>query len=141
MAKKILFGTVVSDKMTNTVVVSVERQTVHPLYKKRLKVTKKYSVDSREVRVTVGDFVKIEETVPMSKTKYFKVIEKISEDVVLKLKEDSGDHTPGLETVELTKPVEPSVAKAKDGKETKKTVKAKKPTVAKAGKAKKGAAK
>jgi small subunit ribosomal protein S17 len=129
MAKKVLFGTVVSDKMMNTVVVEVERQTVHPLYKKRLKVTKKYSVDSREVPVTVGDYVKIEETVPMSKTKYFKVVKKISEDVMLKLKEDSGDQTPELETVEATQAVEvkkSSVAKAKVAKETKKAVKAKK---------------
>ncbi len=79
MAKKILTGTVVSDKMTNTVVVEVERRIVHPLYKKRIKITKKYSADTNGIASAVGDFVKIEETVPMSKTKHFKVIEKIVE--------------------------------------------------------------
>ncbi len=89
MAKKVLFGTVVSDKMTNTAVVEVKRHTVHPLYKKRLKVTKKYSVDTREVPVTIGDYVKIEEIVPMSKTKHFKVVKKVAEDVMLKLQEEA----------------------------------------------------
>lgn len=103
MAKKVLFGTVISDKMTNTVVVEVERHTVHPLYKKRLKVTKKYSVDTREVPVTVGDFVKIEETVPMSKTKHFKVIEKIAEDVMLKM---LGEEVAETETSDKTEEVE-----------------------------------
>ena len=125
MAKKVLLGTVVSDKMMNTVVVEVERHTVHPLYKKRLKVTKKYSVDSQEVPVTVGDFVKIEEMVPMSKTKFFKVTEKISEDVVLKLQEEVGEKAPDTiekvadtETVEAQKPV--AKAKSKTAKTTKK---------------------
>ncbi len=79
MSKKILTGTVVSDKMTNTVVVEVVRYVVHPLYKKRIKLTKKYSADTNGVPSAVGDFVKIEETVPISKTKHFKVIEKIVE--------------------------------------------------------------
>jgi small subunit ribosomal protein S17 len=129
MAKKILFGTVVSDKMMNTVIVSVERQTVHPLYKKRLKVTKKYSVDSREVPVAIGDYVKIEETVPMSKTKHFKVVQKISEDILLKMIEESTEQPAELEVVEKSEKVaekKPSATKVKADKKAKKTVKAKK---------------
>ncbi|HRN96687.1 MAG TPA: 30S ribosomal protein S17 [Candidatus Levybacteria bacterium] len=128
MARKVLYGTVVSDKMTNTVVVRVERQTVHPLYKKRLTVTKKYSVDSREVPVAVGDFVKIEETVPMSKTKHFKVVEKIAEDVVLKIlaedtvvdKSDDTDQKTEVSSVEAK-----SMVEEKEVKKPVKKVKAK----------------
>lgn len=79
MSKKVLTGTVVSDKMTNTVVVEVVRHVVHPLYKKRIRHTKKFSADTNGIECGIGDFVKIEETIPMSKTKHFKVIEKIVE--------------------------------------------------------------
>lgn len=79
MSKKVLTGTVVSDKMTNTVVVEVVRHVVHPLYKKRIRLTKKFSADTNGIESSIGDFVKIEETKPMSKTKHFKVIEKIVE--------------------------------------------------------------
>ncbi len=85
MAKKVFTGTVVSDKMMKTVVVNVVRQVVHPLYKKRMKLSKKYSADTNGLDLMVGDLVKIEETRPISKTKYFKVIEKIGEDVVAKM--------------------------------------------------------
>jgi len=126
MAKKTLTGTVVSDKMTNTVIVEVQRHTVHPLYKKRLKVTKKYSADCREVPVAIGDFVKIEQTVPMSKTKHFKVIEKIAEDVLLKLLEEKSEEKEEVNTevvVEDKKETKPKTeakkTRAKKGEKTK----------------------
>jgi small subunit ribosomal protein S17 len=77
--KKTLIGTIVSDKMINTVVVEVTRHIVHPLYKKRIKVTKKYSADTNNLKLVVGDLVKMEEIPPMSKTKYFKVAEKLED--------------------------------------------------------------
>ena len=76
MPKKQLKGTIVSNKMQKTVVVSVERIKEHPKYKKRYKVHKKYKAHSDE-QYNVGDKVLIEETKPISKDKKWKVISKI----------------------------------------------------------------
>jgi small subunit ribosomal protein S17 len=77
MAKKTLVGIIVSDKMTNTIVVEVTRRVRHPKYLKMVTVTKKFKADTNGNTFGVGDMVKIEETRPMSHDKYFKVIEKI----------------------------------------------------------------
>ena len=74
--KKELIGKVVSDKMEKSAVVEVERFKMHPLYKKRFRRTKKYTVHD-EIGVKVGDLVKIRETRPISKTKRFKIVEVI----------------------------------------------------------------
>ncbi len=71
-----LIGKVVSTKMNKTVLVETERLVPHPLYRKRLKKTKKFKVHD-EVGVKVGDKVKIVSTRPLSKDKYFKVGEVI----------------------------------------------------------------
>ena len=68
---KVLTGKVVSTKMTDTVVVEVSRRVPHPLYKKLMKVTKKFNVALNGKTVEVGNEVKIIETKPVSKTKYF----------------------------------------------------------------------
>ena len=78
MAKKILTGHIVSDKMQNTVVVEVTRKVRHPLYNKSVKVSKKYKADTNGIGAVFGDLVQIEETRPMSKDKYFKVIAKVT---------------------------------------------------------------
>lgn len=80
MKKQILRGTVVSDKMQNTIVVEVERKVPHKLYKKIIKITKKFKADKNNMSVAVGDVVSIESTKPMSKTKYFKVTENHSKE-------------------------------------------------------------
>ncbi len=72
--KKILKGVVVSDKMKDTVVVSVERYIKHPKYGKFMNRRKKYHAHDAGNTKHVGDLVTIEETRPMSKTKHFKVI-------------------------------------------------------------------
>lgn len=72
---KIFEGKVVSAKSQNTVVVSVVRSHAHPLYKKILKRSKKYKVDSTGFEAGLGDKVKIVETRPISKDKYFKIME------------------------------------------------------------------
>lgn len=73
---KIFEGKIVSIGMTNTVVVEVLRITPHPLYKKLIRTTKKYKVDTNGIEdLSVGTVVKITETRPMSKDKYFKVSE------------------------------------------------------------------
>jgi len=73
---KILTGTVVSNKMTNTAVVAVDRIVAHPLYGKKLRKTTRFSVDTNNQKIEVGDIVKIEETKKVSKTKHFKIVGK-----------------------------------------------------------------
>jgi len=74
-------GTVLSNKMMKTVVVSEERKVMHPLYKKRVKKTKKYKAHCEEV-LSIGDFVRIEETRPLSKEKRWRVVDVIKKAVV-----------------------------------------------------------
>ena len=75
MPKRILQGTVVSDKNDKTVVVKVERRFKHPLFKKTVRRSKNYKAhDENNVR-KVGDMVSIEETRPISRDKCWRVIE------------------------------------------------------------------
>lgn len=74
MPKRILQGVVVSDKQDKTVVVSVERQVMHPVYKKFVKRSKKFAAHDEDNQFKVGDIVKIEESRPYSKTKTWTVI-------------------------------------------------------------------
>jgi small subunit ribosomal protein S17 len=74
MPKRILQGVVVSDKQDKTVVVSVERQVMHPVYKKFVKKSKKYAAHDENNQFKVGDVVSIEESKPYSKTKTWTVI-------------------------------------------------------------------
>lgn len=67
-------GIVVSDKMDKTVSVLVERNWMHPIYKKSLKRTKKYLVHN-EIGAKSGDVVIFSETKPMSKYKKFTLVE------------------------------------------------------------------
>lgn len=71
---KIFTGKVISKKMQKTATVAVERIVVHPLYKKRLKRTKKYQVHD-ELGVEVGQTVKFVASKPYSKLKKWKIIE------------------------------------------------------------------
>jgi len=66
-----LRGVVVSDKMTDTIVVAVERFLKHPKYHKFIKRTKKYHAHDEGNTAQVGDQVEITETKPISKTKRF----------------------------------------------------------------------
>ena len=75
--QKTLIGKIISLKMNNTVVVEVTRKVAHPLYKKLLKKSRKYKVHSVETNLNLGDSVKIGSIKPMSKEKYFKVLEVI----------------------------------------------------------------
>ena len=72
---KELVGKVVSNKMQNTITVAVNRVKMHPLYKKRYTVTKKYYAHDQEQQANIGDVVKIRETKPMSKRKRWNLIE------------------------------------------------------------------
>ena len=65
---------VVSDKADKTVVVRVERRLMHPLYKKFISKSKKFSAHDAENRCKVGDKVRIQECPPISKSKSYTVI-------------------------------------------------------------------
>jgi small subunit ribosomal protein S17 len=73
--RKALEGTVVSDKMDKTVVVTIARTTRHPLYGKIIKVNKKYKAHDEDNAAKIGDTVRIRECRPISKEKKFFVEE------------------------------------------------------------------
>lgn len=75
MPKRILQGTVVSDKQEKTVVVRVERRFTHPLLKKTVRRSKHYHAHDESKNYKVGDTVSIEETKPISKLKRWTVVE------------------------------------------------------------------
>ncbi|EME70948.1 MULTISPECIES: 30S ribosomal protein S17 [Rhodospirillales] len=74
MPKRILQGVVVSDKMEKTVVVSVERRVMHPIYKKFIRRSKKYHAHDENNVFKAGDTIRIRECAPISKTKCWEVI-------------------------------------------------------------------
>ncbi len=74
MPKRVLQGTVVSDKTDKTVVVKVERRFTHPLLKKTVRRTKNYKAHDAENSAKVGDVVSIRESRPISKTKRWIII-------------------------------------------------------------------
>jgi small subunit ribosomal protein S17 len=74
MPKRILQGTVTSDKNAQTVTVSVERRFTHPVLKKTVRKSKKYRAHDANETFKVGDIVRIQECAPISKTKRWEVI-------------------------------------------------------------------
>ncbi len=74
MPRRVMEGRVVSDKMDKTVTVLVERRTMHPIYKKYVKKSAKYSAHDEANVFRIGDKVSIEECAPISKRKTWKVI-------------------------------------------------------------------
>ena len=77
MPKKVLKGTVVSDKPNKTITVLVERKYQHPLFKKIIKSKKKYNVHDENNKYKNGDKVSIIECKPYSKNKKFEVLEDV----------------------------------------------------------------
>ncbi|BDW83005.1 30S ribosomal protein S17 [Erythrobacter sp. Dej080120_24] len=77
MPKRILIGTVTSDKTDKTVTVLVERKVKHPLYGKIIRRSKKYHAHDEANEYTIGDVVRIEETKPISKTKTWAVKDRV----------------------------------------------------------------
>jgi small subunit ribosomal protein S17 len=74
MPKRVLQGTVVSDKNDKTVVVKVERRYTHPVMQKTVRSTKKYKAHDENNTFKVGDTVFIEESKPISKDKRWVVL-------------------------------------------------------------------
>jgi small subunit ribosomal protein S17 len=78
MPKRVLTGTVVSDKGDKTVVVNVERKVKHPLYGKIIRRSKKYHAHDENNSFKEGETVRIEETAPISKLKTWKVLDRVN---------------------------------------------------------------
>ena len=78
MPKRVLTGTIVSDKPDKTVVVRVERRVKHPLYGKIIRLSKKYHAHDEGNAYRKGEQVRIEETAPISKLKTWTVLDRIS---------------------------------------------------------------
>ena len=124
MPKRVLTGTIVSDKGDKTVVVNVERRVKHPLYGKIIRLSKKYHAHDQDNAYRAGEQVRIEECAPISKQKNWTVLDRIGAAV--------------LPEVEAEAPVAvtaPEVTETKSAKAPAKTA-AKKPAAAKAKKAK-----
>ncbi len=73
--RKTLVGQVVSTKMSKTIVVQVTRQKSHPLYERVVSRTKKFYAHDEQETAHVGDFVRIEETRPLSRLKRWQLKE------------------------------------------------------------------
>ena len=74
MPKRILQGTVTSDKNDQTVTVLVERRYAHPVLKKTIRKSKKYRAHDPLNQFKTGDTVRIQECAPVSKTKRWEVV-------------------------------------------------------------------
>jgi small subunit ribosomal protein S17 len=77
MPKRVLTGTVVSDKADKTVVVRVERRVKHPLYGKIIRLSKKYHAHDAANEFHIGEIVRIEECAPISKLKTWTVVDRL----------------------------------------------------------------
>jgi len=124
MPKRVLSGTVVSDKGDKTVVVRVERRVKHPLYGKIIRLSKKYHAHDEGNAYRSGEQVRIEECAPISKQKNWTVLDRIGAAVV-----------PEAEAEAPVATTAPEVTDTKPAKAPAKTP-AKKPAAAKAKKAK-----
>jgi small subunit ribosomal protein S17 len=74
MPKRVLQGVVVSDKMDKTIVVKVERRIMHPVYKKFIRMSKKYAAHDEANKFKTGDTVRIRECRPLSRSKRWEVV-------------------------------------------------------------------
>ena len=81
MPRRVLTGRVTSDKMDKTITVLVERRVIHPLYKKFIRLSKKYAAHDEANLAKTGDSVRIEECRPISKRKSWLLIERNGERV------------------------------------------------------------
>ena len=74
-SRRVLTGTVTSDKMDKTIVVAIEESRRHALYGKNVKITKKFMAQDDNNECQIGDKVKIMETRPLSKNKRWRLVE------------------------------------------------------------------
>ncbi len=77
MPRRVMTGTVVSDKMNKTIIVRVERRLRHPLYKKFVTRSTRLAAHDPENSCSIGDLVRIRECRPLSAHKRFEFVEKV----------------------------------------------------------------
>ena len=80
--RKVMIGTVTSNKMDKTVVVSVETSVKHPIYGKFVKSTYKLKAHDEENVCQIGDKVKVMETRPLSKDRRWRVVEVVEKAII-----------------------------------------------------------
>ena len=119
MPKRVLTGTVVSDKADKTVVVRVERRVKHPLYGKIIQLSKKYHAHDAANEFHPGEIVRIEECAPISKLKTWKVIDRLGTAKVGAIEIDEPEVVAAPEA-EPSKPVEEKAEKKPVRKASKK---------------------
>ena len=118
MPKRVLTGTVVSDKGDKTVVVRVERRVKHPLYGKIIRLSKKYHAHDAANEFRAGEVVRIEECAPISKLKTWTVLDRIG--VAKAQKADIADVEAVTPQAEPSAPAEEKAEKpSKKGKKAK----------------------
>ena len=117
MPKRVLIGTVVSDKGDKTVTVRVDRRVKHPLYGKIIRRSKKYHAHDADNAFHIGEQVRIEECKPISKLKAWTVIERIgaAKAAVVDI-EDPDVVAPSKEEAAQPEKSEKTPAKASKGK-------------------------
>ena len=81
--KRELIGVVVSDKADKTITVKVETYKKDPIYKKRIKYSKKYAAHDENNEAKIGDKVRLVATRPLSKTKRYELAEIIEKAIIL----------------------------------------------------------
>ena len=114
MPKRVLIGTVVSDKGDKTVVVRVERRVKHPLYGKIIRRSKKYHAHDADNAFRIGEQVRIEECAPISKTKSWTVVERLGAAKAAAVDIDEPEVVaPGADTASPSKPAKASKGKGK----------------------------
>ena len=80
--RKVMIGTVTSNKTDKTIVVSVETSVKHPIYGKIVKRTYKLKAHDEENQCQIGDKVKVMETRPLSKDKRWRLVEVVEKAVI-----------------------------------------------------------
>jgi small subunit ribosomal protein S17 len=123
MPKRVLTGTVVSDKGDKTVVVRVERRVKHPLYGKIIRLSKKYHAHDAANAFRMGEIVRIEECAPISKLKTWTVVDRIGAAKMGAVEIAEPDMTAPTES-EPSKPAEEKAEKKPAAKKSTKKAKA-----------------
>ena len=81
--RKVLRGTVVSDKMDKTIVVEITTTKSHPLYGRQTKYSNRFKAHDENNEAKVGDVVEIMETRPLSKDKHHRLVKIVEKAVIL----------------------------------------------------------
>lgn len=110
--RKVRFGRVVSDKMDKTVVVAVEWQQRHPIYKKAIRRRTRLKAHDEQRQCRPGDYVRIVETRPLSRTKRWRVAEILSRQEIAEVQPEEIMVDPSVLKAEATAPPPPEAEAA-----------------------------